>query len=336
MFLSSYIYQSNFGSRYETISWMARNLDEFPGLHADKYTFASNDGQNLAGYSYYRETENPKGVIVIAHGLGGGGHNSYMDVANYFAEHGYIVFAYDATGNDDSEGDDVRGLPQGVIDLDYTIRFVKVNDKFKDLPIMVFGHSWGAYSAGSVLKVHPDIRAVVMVAGFNQSTDIIEEEGQRIMGSGMKLLMPYISLVERVKFGSYASYNCIDGFDASNAGVMIIHSVNDEMISFKNQFERFSNIYQNNPRFTFVKDENRGHDYIYYSDASAKYRNELNNQFTEFVNSLDTELTPEIKTEYMNQHLNKKWLFDLDKELMDDIVLFYDKWDEGPGTSSQL
>ena len=326
MFLSIYIYKSNFGSRYETISWMARNLDEFPGLKADKYTFASNNEQQLVGYSYYRETENMKGVIVIAHGLGGGGHNTYMDVANHFAANGYIVFAYDATGNDESEGDNVRGLPQGLIDLDYAIRFVKENDKFKGLPIMLFGHSWGAYSAGSVLNIHPDIRAVVMVAGFNQSTDIIEEEGQRIAGSGMSMLMPYISLVERVKFGTYASYNCIDGFDASNAGVMIIHSVNDEMVSFENQFERFSDTYQNNSRFTFVKDENRGHDYIYYSDASAEYRNELNNQFTEFVKSLDTELTAEIKTEYMNEHLNKKLLFDLDKELMDDIVLFYDKY----------
>lgn len=326
LFLSVYIYKSNFGSRYETISWMVRSLNEFPGLNAHKYTFASNNEQQLVGYSYYREPKNIKGVIVIAHGLGGGGHNSYMDVANHFATNGYIVFAYDATGNDESEGDNVRGIPQGLIDLDYAIQFVKENEEFKDLPIMLFGHSWGAYSVGSVLNVHPDIRAVVMIAGFNKSADIIEEEGQRIMGSGMSLLMPYISIVERVKFGTYASYNCIDGFEASNAGVMIIHSVNDDMVSFENQFERFSDTYQNNSRFTFIRYENRGHDYVYYSDASKEYRNEINNQFTEYVNSLDAELTAEIKTDYMNEHLEKNMLFDLDIELMDKIVSFYDKY----------
>lgn len=305
---------------------MVRSLKEFPGLNAHKYTFASNNEQQLVGYSYYRELKNIKGVIVISHGLGGGGHNSYMDVANHFATNGYIVFAYDATGNDESEGDNVRGIPQGLIDLDYAIRFVKENEEFKDLPIMLFGHSWGAYSVGSVLNVHPDIRAVVMIAGFNKSADIIEEEGQRIMGSGMSLLMPYISIVERMKFGTYASYNCIDGFEASNAGVMIIHSANDDMVSFENQFERFSDTYQNNSRFTFIRYENRGHDYVYYSDASKAYRNEINNQFTEYVNSLDTELTAEIKTEYMNEHLEKNILFDLDIELMDKIVSFYDKY----------
>lgn len=326
LFLSAYIYKSNFGSRYETISWMARSLKEFPGLNAHKYTFASNNEQQLVGYSYYREPENIKGVIVIAHGLGGGGHNSYMDVANHFASNGYIVFAYDATGNDESEGDNVRGIPQGLIDLDHAIRFVKENEEFKGLPIMLFGHSWGAYSVGSVLNVHPDIRAIVMIAGFNKSADIIEEEGQRIMGNGMSLLMPYISIVERVKFGTYASYNCIDGFEASNAGVMIIHSVNDDIVSFENQFERFLDTYQNNSRFTFIRYENRGHDYVYYTDASKEYRNEINNQFKEYVNSLDTELSAEIKTEYMNEHLEKNMLFDLDIELMDKVVSFYDKY----------
>ncbi|MFA5636524.1 MAG: alpha/beta fold hydrolase [Anaerovoracaceae bacterium] len=324
--LSVYIYSSNFGSRYESLSWMERSLSEFPGLMADRYTFSSNKEQQLVGYSYYRDTENIKGVVVIAHGLGGGGHNSYMDVANHFASNEYVVFAYDATGNSESEGDSVRGIPQGLIDLDYALRFVKSNSEFNNLPIMLFGHSWGAYSAGSVLNVHPDIKAVAMVAGFNQSLDIIEEEGQRIAGNQMSLLMPYISMIERMKFGTNASYTCMDGFEASNAGVMIIHSADDEMVSFENHFQRFYNTYQNNSRFTFIKYEDRGHDYIFYSDLSKVYRNEINNQFEEYVNSLNTELTAEIKTEYMDAHLDKTQLFDLNIELMDQVVSFYDKY----------
>ena len=43
-------------------------------------------------------TQPPKGVVVIAHGLGGGGQNTYMDLADYFTSNGYLVFAYDVTG----------------------------------------------------------------------------------------------------------------------------------------------------------------------------------------------------------------------------------------------
>ena len=131
---------------------------------------------------------------------------------------------------------------------------------------MLFGHSWGGYSVGSVLNLHPDVKAVVMVAGFNKSMDIIEEEGKKIAGDGVRVLLPYISLYERIKFGKYASYNCINGFEHSEAGVMIIHSADDEMISKEKGFDVFYDSYKNNPRFSFVKYENRGHDYVFYSD----------------------------------------------------------------------
>ncbi|WP_370631506.1 serine aminopeptidase domain-containing protein [Peptoniphilus sp. KCTC 25270] len=68
---------------------------------------------SLAHYgSLYSVGDNLKGIIIIAHGFGGGGHNSYLDCINYFAQNGYYVFAYDATGNDESEGEGVRGFPQ--------------------------------------------------------------------------------------------------------------------------------------------------------------------------------------------------------------------------------
>ena len=322
--LSAMIYEDNFGDRYETYAPMARSVDEFDGLNVKRYTFSSDQGQNLVGYQYYKTLENTKGVVVMPHGLVGGGHNSYMDVADFFTSNGYVVFAYDATGNDESEGSSVKGLPQGLIDLDYAIQFVKQTSDFDNLPIMLFGHSWGGYSVGSVLKLQPDVKAVVMVAGFNKSMDIIEEEGKKIAGDGVRVLLPYISLYERMKFGKYASYNCINGFENTEAGVMIIHSADDEMISKEKGFDVFYDQYKNNPRFSFVKYENRGHDYVFYSERSRDYQDEFNRNFAEYVNSLDEELTIELKASYLNDHLDKKQLFDLDIELMNSIVKFYD------------
>lgn len=92
------------------------HVDDFDGLQCAKYKFSSDKGQKLTGYMY-SSGENQVGIIVMARGFGGGGHNSSMDCADYFARHGYYVFAYDATGNDESEGEGVEGLPQGVIDL---------------------------------------------------------------------------------------------------------------------------------------------------------------------------------------------------------------------------
>lgn len=322
--VSIIIYKNNFGERYETYTPMARSLNEFEGLKAERYTFNSNNGQQLVGYKYFKNIENIKGIVIIAHGLGGGGHNSYMDVADYLATNGYIVFGYDATGNDESEGDCVMGIPQGIIDLDYAIRFIKQTEEFSSYPIMLFGHSWGGYSAGSVLNLHPEVKAVVMVAGFNKSIDIIEEEGKRIAGDGIEVLLPYLSLIESINFGRYASYNCIDGFENTDAGVMIIHSADDNMISQVNSFDIFYNQYKSDSRFCFLKYEDRGHNYVYYSDIARQYKDEFNSKFEDYVNSLDEEFTTEIKAAYFEKNLDKQLLFDLDDELLNSIVKFYD------------
>lgn len=92
--LSAFIYEDNFGNRYEKYKPMARNIGEFEELNSNRYTFTSDKGQILVGYEYYRELEDIKGVVIIAHELGGGGHNSYMGIADFFTSNGYVVFAY--------------------------------------------------------------------------------------------------------------------------------------------------------------------------------------------------------------------------------------------------
>lgn len=165
-------------------------LEDFDGLQRKKYEFTSNNGQKLTGYMY-SFGDKQHGIVVLAHGFGGGGHNSYMDCADFFARNGYYVFAYDATGNDESEREGVGGLPQGVIDLDHAISFVEDNDDFPQLPIVLFGHSLGGYSVSSVLTYHPEVKAVISCSGFNSSLDMFEAEGKNQIGSAISLIMPF-------------------------------------------------------------------------------------------------------------------------------------------------
>ena len=110
--LSVAVYDDNFNKRFESYEPLMLGVEDFEGLQCTKCQFPSDKGQMLTG-CLYSAGEAQKGIVVLAHGFGGGGHNSYMDVADFFAKRGYYVFAYDATGNDESEGDGVGGLPQG-------------------------------------------------------------------------------------------------------------------------------------------------------------------------------------------------------------------------------
>jgi len=324
--VSAVIYEGIFSRRYETVQWLGFDVSDFSGLKVENCTFESNEGQKLAGYKYSKDNQDVNGVVIIAHGLGGGGQNSYMNVADYFTTNGYLVFAYDATGNDNSEGKDSEGLPQGIIDLEHAISYVKEQEEYANLPIMLFGHSWGAYSSGVVLNFHKDISAVVMVAGPNHSTDLIEQEGEVVVGPFVEFCTMYVNLYEKLKFGKYAFPTAVDGFEASEAGVMIIHSSDDETVKKERGYDIFYKEYKDSDRFTFIEYTDRGHSYVLNSDDAAKYREQIKADYLKYVNEHGGIHNAEIKKEFMDIYLDKSKCFELDEELMRDILEFYNEY----------
>ena len=320
--ISIFLYNQFLGVRYETDECFLFSLSDFPELKRNKYEFISNKGQKLVGYHYYSSKDNIKGIIVFAHGFGGGGHNSYMDCANYFTKNGYYVFAFDATGNDESEGKCVGGLPQGVIDLDYAITFIEGQEEFKDLPVMLFGHSWGGYSVTNVLNYHPEIKAVVSLAGFNKSSDLIEAQGEKIVGVFSHILIPYINAYEKLKFGKYASNTAMNAFENSNTQIMVIHSLDDDTVPKKYGYDIYYEKYKNSPRFKFIEYEDKGHSSIYCSKEAISYVKVFNESFEEYFSG--SEITKEKRIQYINENFDRDILTNLiDTELFDEIREFY-------------
>ncbi|MBO4847461.1 MAG: alpha/beta fold hydrolase [Lachnospiraceae bacterium] len=322
------IYNENFDVRFESYEPRMLHLEDFDGLECEEYCFESDKGQKLAGYMYsYGEDQHA--IVVIAHGFGGGGHNSYMDCADYFARNGFYVFAYDATGNDKSEGDGVGGIPQGVIDLDHAISFVEEN--FSGFPIVLFGHSWGGYSACSVLTYHPEVKAVIECSGCNSSADMFESGGKKQAGDLIYTMTPFVKIHERVKYGKYASNTAMDGFAASDAKIMVVHSSDDKVIYPEYGYDIYYKEYKDDPRFTFVRFEDRGHDSI-MNDPDNTYTDEFNAQFDKWLTTLDYDYKADEnkdrfikdKADYINENLDHyKWSHRLNTELFEQFTDFY-------------
>ena len=320
------IYESIFSFRFETEEWLRYYPDDFDGLLCERSDFYSTDGTRLAGYKYSKESETVKGVVVVAHGLGGGGHNFYMPFIDVFASNGYKVFAYDAHGNDESDGDSTKGLPQGVIDLDCALSHVKSLDEYADLPIVLFGHSWGAYSSASVLSFHPDVKAAVIVSGFNESEDLILHQGRQFVGPLADLTVPYVFLYERLKFGSeYADASALRGISESDAKVIVVHSEDDADVPIEYGYEKLYSELKESERVEFIKYEDRGHSYVFCSDDAKEYRDALNEDYTAYVEAHGGKYNAEIKQEFMSANLDKAKCFEPDKALMDIILQTYDE-----------
>lgn len=324
------VYNENINQRFESYEPLMFQVEDFDGLQRTKYEFTSDKGQVLSG-SLYSSGSDQRGIIIIAHGFGGG-HNSYMDSANYFAQHGYYVFAYDATGNDDSEGEGVGGFSQGVVDLDYAISFVEESGKFPDLPIGLFGHSWGGYSVSSVLTYHPEVKAVIESCGCNRPTDLFESVGKAMAGDVIYAMMPFVKIHEWVKYGKYATNTALDGFEASKAAIMVAHSEDDDVVPVHYGYDLYYEKYKDNPRFTFLHFEDKGHN-NFFVDSDDTYKDEFDAEFDKWAETLGYDRKAEEymerfaddKAEYINSHLDRaRWSNRLDEELFEQFLIFYD------------
>ena len=267
-FLAVSIYDGSFNYRCTSEEKISFDVSEFPGLTRERHTFTSNKGQTLVGYLYEKEDVEKKAVIVFAHGLGAGGQRGYMDMFDVFTSNGYYVFAYDATANDESEGDVVGGLPQGFIDLDHAIDYAYTIDEIKDMPFVLMGYSWGGMSVVNALNYHPEVEALVSFAGWNKSMNLIDYEGCQMVGGVAKLLLPFASIYEYQMYGSYSFSTGMKGFAKSDCDVMIVHGVEDETIPIEYGYETYYKKYGDDPRFVFKKIENRGHLVLTEEDGS--------------------------------------------------------------------
>lgn len=321
----SKLYNDMFNHHVDTVEGFRRTPEEFPGLKMERVSFPSDAGQKLAGYVMTRENTGKKAVIVFAHGLGGGGFNSYMDVADWFAKRGYVVFGYDATGNDASEGDRIPGLRQGVIDLDYAIRYVKTRDDLKDLPLILAGHSWGANAACCELKLRPEVSAVASFSGFNSVEDIINAQAKHAFGPSRYWFMPYYYLYSDLLSAKGPNLTAIEGFEASKAAVAIVQGGKDATVPAAYGYDIFLEKYKDDPRFTFLLEPEKDHNAIFYSDAAIEYRKRANEEFIKYCEDKGLKRTVETLTGFMKDHVDKALYYQLDEALLEKVVSVFDK-----------
>ena len=300
MIVSVIINNALFKKRSDINPDLKLSTSDFSNLLCEDVTFNSNKNEELHGYLYSSDTLTPKGVVVYAHGYNAGGSNSTMMFANYFVSNDYYYFTYDITANGLSEGNNQRGLVQGVLDLDKAISCVKAMDKTKDYPIMLLGHSWGGYSVGSVLKMHPDVKAVCSLSGFNSALDLMASTASKKVGSFLtNASLPYLKIYENWVFGKNYKLNAIDGFKSSECKVLIMHSSDDKIIDMNYGYNKYYKEFKDNPRFTFVKYENKEHGFMFLNDEARTmmdnyYDNNGSFDKSLYINGLDLDMFNQI------------------------------------------
>lgn len=285
-------------------------------------TFNSGENQ-LQGYLY--GVDNSKGLVIISHGLGCGAE-SYLTETLYFVDNGYQVFAYDNTGCHESEGSNCIGLVQSVIDLDAALSFVESEDRFKDLPVLLYGHSWGGYAVTAIFNYEHNIAASASVAGFNDPMTMIMEWGENMMGAFIYAEYPYIYIYQRMIFGDQIGITAVDGINNADTPILIIHGTEDEIIGF----DRSATIaYKDeiiNPNVQYKicdKEKQNDHNRLFTDIDAIKYIDEQNKIYKELYEQYDGEIPDDVNADFYSK-VDKSRINVMDEEFMQDVLDFYE------------
>ena len=199
--------------------------DQYPRRNVSFYS-----GKNrLQGYIFGEE--NTKGLVVFAHGINSG-HESYMQEIVWLVDHGWRVFAHDATGSCTSEGRGTTGLIQSALDVHAALTYIESDETLKHLPKCLMGHSWGGYAVAAGLYFDHDVKACASIAGYSDGIQMMMRFGTATMGKAVALLRPLAYLEHLFLFGKYATLTAVDGINRSGIPVMLIHGTGDELVKF--------------------------------------------------------------------------------------------------------
>lgn len=280
-------------------------------------------GNTLVGYVYGES--NDKGLVVIAHGLGGGAE-SYLAETLYFVDNGWRVFSFDCTGSYESEGKGTIGLAQSVLDLNSALYYVESDSALKDLPVMLYGHSWGGYAVAAVLNYGHDIAAAASIAGFNAPMGILFERATKMMGSFAYVEYPFLWAYQTMLFGRAARLTAVDGINSSDTAVMIIHGDKDKTVSYGGASIIALSGKITNPNViykTCTAENHNGHRDLFRSEAAARYIDQKNRVYQELYDLHNGNIPDDVLADYY-ANVDKARTNQLDTDFMDDIDRFFE------------
>jgi uncharacterized protein len=324
MVIVMFIYNGQFPryDRHDTTVTVGLRYEDLEAQYPRSLVRFESGNNRLQGYVYGLNQE--QGLVVVAHGIGGGA-DSYLPQITCFVDQGWRVFAYDATGSFDSEGKTTKGFPQALIDLDAALTYINTQEEFANLPILLFGHSWGGYAVANLLHYDYEIAGVVTVSGANSPMEMIMEQGRSMMGGFINIQYPYLWLYQRILFGETASLNAVDAINGSDVPVLIIHGTEDEFVAYEGSSIISNMIRMTNPNvrtLSLSEPGRNGHNNLFRSDAGMDYIDEINIEYRKLYDFYDQNIPYEIKQDFYSQ-VDRSLAQDINRELMDEIHAFF-------------
>jgi alpha-beta hydrolase superfamily lysophospholipase len=158
-----------------------------PAVSHESFTVRGKDDVSLMVNVWRPETGQPKGVVMIAHGLLSHS-DTYDDVARELVQRGYVVYAHDHRGHGASEGKEahVEAFDDYVEDMQTV--FKRAREEYPDTPVVPIGHSMGGQIAlRFAMREQKNLAGVGLISaalgGPTSSLEQIKAKGAKALAS---------------------------------------------------------------------------------------------------------------------------------------------------------
>lgn len=165
-----------------------KNTPESLGLDATTISLTSEDGIPLQ--AWYIPAIDPRGVVVLLHGMDGMDASSFLPHAIYLHEAGYTSVVLDMRAHGRSGGNRIGFAFEEPQDVSAVLNWIASQNELEDVPVALMGFSMGGATAIRTAAVRPDVNAVISVSSFS-SIDKMLGQGMLLMGAPKGMIRIY-------------------------------------------------------------------------------------------------------------------------------------------------
>ena len=203
-------------------------------LQADTISLISSDGIPLMAWWVPAETPNPRGVVILLHGMDGMDASAMLGHAKFLHESGYAAMALDMRAHGRSGGHRIGSSVEEVRDVTAALDWVRGEPRVAERPVALLGISMGGATALRTAALRRDVSAVISVSAFcsvNQATQEMFDRSD-MPKQAVAILMPFVQLATatlyRVWPSRLSTLNDIERIPPRP--VLIIHGTADDQI----------------------------------------------------------------------------------------------------------
>lgn len=209
------------------------------GLEAKELTLTTEDGYQISAFEV--DVNNPKAIIIFISGIHNPSVTAFYGHAKMLSENGYASILYDMRAHGKSEGEVISLGHLETLDTQAVVDYIKSQEKYRELPIVVYGLSMGGAVAINSIGQIPEISGLVSISAYSSWEDVFVENMVALGAPKLLTIVqkPFVKLYTVYKFG----LNTADIYpkkQIENLGArpaLLMHSTDDSQIHISN-FER--------------------------------------------------------------------------------------------------